>query len=373
MEEGTKKQEEAKAANEPTDSILEKQPAPTPPQGESEADTSEEDVPQELKVWGYGGAEGGGYWLQEDAVSIPGSAEEDEENEAIQAMALGLELQCRLQLHLDQLEAKAKAKAKSRARARARARAAAAMAARRGSPEPAAGTSANLAAAARPQPSVPRGSQGEPHVRAQERGAALGQAAEEVKPGEKGGRHPFGAPVRKTGKGPRGKEAAAKAREGPPASSPPSICQRRDKCPNLELKGSRATASGTPVARSLERPRAHLGSSWREAEEAFVYPSPPCSLSEPETFASGGREESQAPGKSPAPGPTAEENTKEEPPPGTEGLVPTRPQAASSGWVPWALVSVKSSSQKRSGPASVSSCAGGDGTRSECKLPGLIC
>ncbi|XP_074133477.1 uncharacterized protein LOC141548475 isoform X5 [Sminthopsis crassicaudata] len=263
MEEGTKKQEEAKAANEPTDSILEKQPAPTPPQGESEADTSEEDVPQELKVWGYGGAEGGGYWLQEDAVSIPGSAEEDEENEAIQAMALGLELQCRLQLHLDQLEAKAKAKAKSRARARARARAAAAMAARRGSPEPAAGTSANLAAAARPQPSVPRGSQGEPHVRAQERGAALGQAAEEVKPGEKGGRHPFGAPVRKTGKGPRGKEAAAKAREGPPASSPPSICQRRDKCPNLELKGSRATASGTPVARSLERPRAHLGSSWR--------------------------------------------------------------------------------------------------------------
>ncbi|XP_074133479.1 uncharacterized protein LOC141548475 isoform X7 [Sminthopsis crassicaudata] len=341
MEEGTKKQEEAKAANEPTDSILEKQPAPTPPQGESEADTSEEDVPQELKVWGYGGAEGGGYWLQEDAVSIPGSAEEDEENEAIQAMALGLELQCRLQLHLDQLEAKAKAKAKSRARARARARAAAAMAARRGSPEPAAGTSANLAAAARPQPSVPRGSQGEPHVRAQERGAALGQAAEEVKPGEKGGRHPFGAPVRKTGKGPRGKEAAAKAREGPPASSPPSICQRRDKCPNLELKGSRATASGTPVARSLERPRAHLGSSWR--------------------------------GKSPAPGPTAEENTKEEPPPGTEGLVPTRPQAASSGWVPWALVSVKSSSQKRSGPASVSSCAGGDGTRSECKLPGLIC
>ncbi|XP_074133476.1 uncharacterized protein LOC141548475 isoform X4 [Sminthopsis crassicaudata] len=372
MEEGTKKQEEAKAANEPTDSILEKQPAPTPPQGESEADTSEEDVPQELKVWGYGGAEGGGYWLQEDAVSIPGSAEEDEENEAIQAMALGLELQCRLQLHLDQLEAKAKAKAKSRARARARARAAAAMAARRGSPEPAAGTSANLAAAARPQPSVPRGSQGEPHVRAQERGAALGQAAEEVKPGEKGGRHPFGAPVRKTGKGPRGKEAAAKAREGPPASSPPSICQRRDKCPNLELKGSVPEGAST-----LGQTRESHGLRDTSSQKPGETPSPLGeqleSLSEPETFASGGREESQAPGKSPAPGPTAEENTKEEPPPGTEGLVPTRPQAASSGWVPWALVSVKSSSQKRSGPASVSSCAGGDGTRSECKLPGLIC
>ncbi|XP_031800346.1 uncharacterized protein LOC100931969 isoform X1 [Sarcophilus harrisii] len=87
----------------------------------------------------------------------------------------------------------------------------------------------------------------------------------------------------------------------------------------------------------LPHPR-HPAHTPPEAEEASVYPSPPCGPSEPETSAGGRKEESQAPGKSPAPGPPAEENTKEEPLAGTEGLVPTSPHAGKTVTFPFIWV-----------------------------------
>ncbi|XP_027694730.1 uncharacterized protein LOC114025500 [Vombatus ursinus] len=222
MEEVTKKEEGKKATERPMDSALGRQPAPLSHQGETKATIPQKGAFQEPKVWGPGEAEAGAYCLQdEEALSIPGSAEEDEESEAVQAMALGLELQCRLQLHLDQLEAKAKA-----------------AAAARDSSEPALGACGSLTAPDCPQPLACQGSHGEPHIRAQELGAVLGQVPEEVKLGEKGGSESFGEPLWETGWYPREKgEIAAEAWRGLPTSNPTSVCQRRQLHPNLELKG----------------------------------------------------------------------------------------------------------------------------------------
>ncbi|XP_036596458.1 uncharacterized protein LOC118833172 [Trichosurus vulpecula] len=224
MEEVTKK-EGKKAAERPMDSSLGRQPGPLSHQGETRAA-----IPQEPKVWGPGETEAGAYCLQEEeeALSIPGSAEEDEEIEAVQAMALGLELQCRLQLHLDQLEAKAKAKAKAVADA----------AAARGSSQPALGACGSLAAPDCPQPLACQGSHGEPHIRTQDLDAVPRQVPEEVKLGEKGGSEPFGGPLWRTEWCPREKgDIAAEAWGGLPTSDPTSVCQRRQLYPNQELKG----------------------------------------------------------------------------------------------------------------------------------------
>ncbi|XP_074060776.1 uncharacterized protein LOC141501029 [Macrotis lagotis] len=135
-----------------------------------EMSKKEEVAPQQLpRASGtqYGEARARSYHLpeEEEALSIPGSAEEDEETEAIQAMALGLELQCRLQRHLDQLQAKAKAKAQIKAQV------------------------PNL----RAQPLPHRGCQGEPQIKDQDWGTSLGQVSEEeFQPREKGSFKSFG-------------------------------------------------------------------------------------------------------------------------------------------------------------------------------------
>ncbi|XP_068919899.1 uncharacterized protein [Petaurus breviceps papuanus] len=297
MEEVTKKEDGKKTAERSMDSTLGS--ALLSHQGEARATVPEKGAPQESKMWGPGGAEVGAYCLQEDeALSIPGSAEEDEESEAIQAMALGLELQCRLQLHLDQLEAKAKAKAA----------AAAAAAAAWGSSESALGAFGSVVVPERPQPLASQGSHGEPHISTQETEAVLGQVPEEVKLGEKGGSEPFGEPLWGTVWYPREKgEIGAEVWGGLPTSSPTNVCQRKQLYPNLELKGQVPEGASTLElthencsfrATSSQKPgeALTLGCSWRVKIPA---PGPP----------TGGRQPS-----------------KKGPLHGTEGLAPTSPQ-----------------------------------------------
>ncbi|XP_072482144.1 uncharacterized protein [Notamacropus eugenii] len=214
MEEVTKTEDGKTAAERPMDSALETQPALLSHQGEARATAL-----QEPKVWHPGEAEVGAYHLQEEeALSLPGSAEEDEESEAVQAMALGLELQCRLQLHLDQLEAKAKAAATAQ-----------------GSSEPALEACGSLAAPDHPQPLICQGKHGDPHIRTQELKTVLGQ---KIKLREKGSSEVFGVPYRGTGWCPREKgEITAEAWGSRPTSGPTSVCQRRQLYPNLERKG----------------------------------------------------------------------------------------------------------------------------------------
>ncbi|XP_020831286.1 uncharacterized protein LOC110200344 isoform X2 [Phascolarctos cinereus] len=280
MEEVTKKEEGKKATERPMDSAFGRQPVLLSQQGETKDTIPQKGAFQEPKVWGPGEAEAGAYCLQdEEALSIPGSAEEDEESEAVQAMALGLELQCRLQLHLDQLEAKAKAKA---------------AAAARGSSEPALGACGSLTAPDCPQPLACQGSHGEPHVRAQELEAVLGQVSEEVNLGEKGGSEPSGGPLWGTGWCPREKgEIAAEAWGGLPTSNPTSVCQRRQLYPNLELKGQVPEGAST-LGLTHENCSLRDTSSQKPGEALTPLGEQLESLSDPKTFASGGKEESQA-------------------------------------------------------------------------------